>query len=80
MDLYVVDFICLEKKLIIELDGSQHADGKQKEHDDKRDQWLETRGYRMIRYWNNDIFTNLDGVLTEISEHLRYCSAAQPPP
>ena len=77
---YIVDFICLEKKLIVELDGSQHADGEQKQYDERRDLWLEARGYKVIRFWNADIFTNLDGALSEISEHLRFSTAALPPP
>lgn len=76
---YIVDFVCLEKKLIIELDGEQHASGRQKTHDESRDAWLETRGYRVIRYWNEEIYSNIDGVLTEIEIYLSDPHYGPPP-
>jgi BirA family biotin operon repressor/biotin-[acetyl-CoA-carboxylase] ligase len=80
MGAYIVDFICLEKKLIIELDGDQHGHAVHKRHDEKRDTWLKGRGYRVIRYWNNDVYSNIEGVLLEISEYLRMPCNAPPPP
>jgi len=77
---YIVDFICLEQKLIIELDGEQHAMQPQKDHDEKRDAWLESRGYRVVRYWNHEIYKNLHGVLTEVSTYLCDPSYGPPPP
>ncbi|GJL95731.1 MAG: endonuclease [Hyphococcus sp.] len=77
---YVVDFICLEKKLIIELDGSQHAMEGQSIHDAARTQWLETIGFTVIRYWNDDIYNNLNGVLDEVLEYLSAPSGHLPPP
>ncbi len=65
---YVVDFFCPEQKLIIELDGGQHAN--QVEADTERTAWLESKGYRVIRFWNNEVFDNLDGVLHSITEVL----------
>ncbi len=60
---YVADFICLELKLIIELDGSQHS-----EHvDKKRTQLLNQQGFRVIRFWNHDLFNNLEAVLEKIN-------------
>ena len=67
---YVVDFISFEKKLIIEIDGGQHSDAKNKEYDEIRTKWLESQGFRVIRFWNNDISTNIDGVITRITEAL----------
>lgn len=61
---YVVDFINFEKRLIIEVDGGQHA--LQKERDNERDCWLNERGFEVLRYWNNEIIDNLDGVLEAI--------------
>ncbi len=60
---YVTDFACHGAKLIVELDGSQHADD---EADQERDRILENAGYRVLRFWNSDVFGNLDGVLEEI--------------
>ncbi len=77
---YIVDFICLEKKLIVELDGEQHGFGKHMLHDAKRDAWLEQRGYRVVRYWNDEVYNNLEGVLTELAIYLRDPAYGPPPP
>ena len=65
---YVVDFVCLEHLLIIEADGSQHAE--QADHDARRTAFLEKEGFRVLRFWNNDVLTNLDGVISVILEVL----------
>lgn len=61
---YIVDFACEESRLIIELDGGQHA--ARQDYDSARTQYLEKCGYRVLRFWNNDVMGNLDGVLTVI--------------
>ncbi len=66
---YVVDFFCPEKNLIVELDGGQHS---QNSADEKRTQWLETSGYKVIRFWNNEVLENLEGILIKISENLNH--------
>src|SRR5438045_6890866 len=63
---YVADFACLASRLVIELDGSQHGEEPGKSKDDERTRWLETEGYRVLRFWNNDITSNLNGVLETI--------------
>jgi valyl-tRNA synthetase/very-short-patch-repair endonuclease len=63
IDKYIVDFVCLEAKLIIELDGEQHAEEKAKKYDDQRTKFLENAGYKVLRFWNNEIFNNIFGVL-----------------
>jgi very-short-patch-repair endonuclease len=63
---YVVDFFCPEAKLILEVDGGQHAD-----ESPTRETWLRSRGYRVLRFWNNDVLGNTDGVLDEILRALR---------
>jgi len=68
MGKYIVDFICHEKKVIIELDGSQHA--AQEEYDQQRTAWLESEGYKVIRFWNNDVWQNIEGVLQVIGSAL----------
>jgi very-short-patch-repair endonuclease len=61
---YVVDFICRAQRLIVEVDGGQHADSKS---DIARDQWLAHHRYRVLRFWNNDVMTNIDGILDTIA-------------
>ena len=61
---YIADFACHQLKLVIELDGGQH--GSQTKKDDARTVRLESEGYRVLRFWNNDVLSNIDGVLTEI--------------
>ncbi|HSY85483.1 MAG TPA: endonuclease domain-containing protein [Verrucomicrobiae bacterium] len=65
---YVVDFICLELKLIVEVDGGQHAMPRA---DAKRTAWLESEGYRVIRFWNNDVLKNTEAVLQSLYEALK---------
>jgi very-short-patch-repair endonuclease len=65
---YIADFVCLERKLIVEADGMQHHD--QAEYDHHRNLFLETEGFCVLRFWNSDILTNMDGVLTQIRAHL----------
>ena len=60
---YIVDLFCAQKGLIIELDGGQHNGNKK---DEIRTAWLESRGYRVLRFWNNDVLSNPEGVLTTI--------------
>lgn len=59
IDRYIVDFICFAHRLIIEADGSQHAES---DYDAERDAYLAGEGFRVIRFWNNDILTNTEGV------------------
>ena len=65
---YTVDFLCREKRLVIEIDGGQHA---MQERDKIRDQWLIEHNYQVLRFWNNDIEKNIEGVLETILEALR---------
>ena len=61
---FIVDFVSFEKNLIIELDGGQHAIEKDK--DQRRDQYLSERGFEVLRFWNNDVIENIDGVMETI--------------
>jgi very-short-patch-repair endonuclease len=58
---YFVDFLCIEERLIIEVDGGQHA--VEQAADAKRTAWLEGEGFRVVRFWNNDVLANADGVI-----------------
>lgn len=68
VDPYIVDFLCHERKLIIEIDGGQHA--TQTKSDEARTRFLEAQGFTVIRFWNNEVLTNFEGVLTVILSHL----------
>src|SRR5207237_2204899 len=61
---YIVDFACLEMRLLIEVDGSQHAD--QVEHDSRRTAWLESQGFRVLRFWNDEVLKESDDVVETI--------------
>lgn len=73
---YTVDFCCFEAKLIVEVDGSQHADSKR---DAVRTRRLERDGFTVIRFWNNDVLTNTDGVLEAIMSRLNVREASFAP-
>jgi very-short-patch-repair endonuclease len=61
---YIVDFICVERLLIIEVDGGQHAE--QAGYDQQRDAWLSGQGFIVLRFWNNEVMQQLEGVLEQI--------------
>jgi ATP-dependent DNA helicase RecQ len=67
---YIADIVCLEAKLIVEVDGDIHALSERQEHDAARDGYLTMRGYRVVRYKNADVFTELPRVLEEIKRLL----------
>jgi very-short-patch-repair endonuclease len=67
IDRHYVDFVCRERRLVIELDGGQHAEGPEDRH---RDHTLCALGYRVSRIWNNDVIENLDGVLQRLLSEL----------
>jgi addiction module HigA family antidote len=64
---YIVDFVCRERRLVIEVDGGQHATDPR---DAVRDKWLTEHNYRVLRFWNNDVLQNIDGVLQVVVEAL----------
>jgi very-short-patch-repair endonuclease len=67
VDHYIADFACLQHRLIIEADGGQHNESR---GDQRRDTYLRAQGFRVLRFWNNEIFENEEGVLTRIFEAL----------
>ena len=77
IDHYIVDFVCLSRRLIVELDGSQHADNL---HDVHRDEDLSLQGFQMLRFWNNELFENEDGVAERILDTLRHSPLPNPSP
>ncbi|PZA09858.1 DNA methyltransferase [Rhodopseudomonas palustris] len=82
---YIADFACLAKRLIIEVDGSQHSDEDVLKRDEVRTQWLQSEGYRVIRFWNNDVMSKTDAVMDAIYNATavtppRLPAAGDPPP
>jgi len=77
---YVVDFLCFSKRLILEIDGGQHA--LLEEADRARTAWLDAQGFRVLRFWNNDVLANPDGVRLSILRalHDRDTPHPNPPP
>ena len=67
---YIVDFYCPAAKLIVELDGGQHYSEENIEKDEARDKFLSDLGFRVLRFSNSDVFKNIEGVVTEIYNHL----------
>jgi very-short-patch-repair endonuclease len=65
---YIPDFVCIKKKLIIELDGSQHLE--QEEYDEERTKYLESLGYKVVRFWNDDVMNDIEGVILAIMHAL----------
>jgi very-short-patch-repair endonuclease len=70
---FICDFLCRERRLIVEVDGGQHSANPK---DETRTAFLEQEGYRVVRFWNNDVLGNMDGVLQIIAEAVR----TDPPP
>jgi very-short-patch-repair endonuclease len=77
---YAADFACLASRLIIEIDGSRHGDEPGKARDEIRTRWLEAEGYRVLRFWNNDLSENLDGLLETVYATLYGSRDAAPMP
>ena len=63
---YVADFLCYSARIIVEVDGGQHGMDAGIEHDRRRDEWFEKNGFRVLRYWNNDVLGNTEGVMETI--------------
>jgi very-short-patch-repair endonuclease len=63
---YIVDFVCLEKRLAVEVDGGQHSQAV----DAERDNWLRDQGFVLLRFWNNEVLKNIDGVREVILRNL----------
>lgn len=67
---YVVDFVCFEQKLVIEVDGGHH--GAQQADDKVRTDWLESQGFHVLRFWNNEVMSNVEGVISSILAALHH--------
>jgi very-short-patch-repair endonuclease len=67
-DKYIVDFICRERNIIIEIDGGQHNQLIEIKYDEKRTLFLKNKGYLIVRFWNNDIDNNIEGVYLKLKD------------
>ena len=77
---YVVDFVSLETRLVVEVDGGHHDQPDVRITDAERTVWLESNGYRVLRFWNNEVLGNLEGVLAQISETVEQGRSPSPQP
>lgn len=64
---YIVDFLCIEKKVIVELDGGQHNWETRIDRDKNRHDWLESQGYKVLRFWNFEVYQDVQTVLNKIA-------------
>jgi len=78
-DRFIVDFVCLKHRLIVEVDGGQHNYDAHARRDARRDSYFTRQGFRVLRFWNNDVDRNLEGVLMCIDEALQSSSPTRPP-
>ncbi|QDT68023.1 hypothetical protein MalM25_09350 [Planctomycetes bacterium MalM25] len=67
---YIVDFVCFEKQLVVELDGGQHNEPKSQRYDEQRTRWLESQGYRVLRYWNHEVLGNVEPIIESLWDAL----------
>ena len=75
---YIVDFVCLEKRVVIEVDGGQHA--QQATLDAERDNWLRDEGFVVLRFWNHDVLKNIDVVKEQVYKTLQSTPYLNPSP
>ena len=75
---FIVDFVCFERRVIVEVDGGQHAE--RSEYDSERTRWLKSRNYRVLRFWNNEVLAQTDTVAQAIADALIDTPHLDPPP
>ncbi len=77
LGIYIVDFVCFEVRLIVEVDGGQHAESAK---DAQRDAWLKSQGFQVLRFWNNEVLQNMEGVMQMIFKAINSHTPVLPPP
>ena len=75
---FIVDFVCFERRVVVEVDGGQHAE--RSEYDSERTRWLQSRDYRVLRFWNNEVLAQTDTVAQAIADALIDTPHLDPPP
>ena len=80
IDRHIVDFCCHTRKLVIEIDGEDHSKPRRATADARRTAFLNSRGYRVLRFWNNEVLGNIEGVMTVIHEALGRDTMSTPHP
>ena len=75
---YIVDFICIPARLVVELDGGQHQDAAA--YDAQRTRFIEDQGYRVLRFWNDDVLLRIESVVAEVFRHLEAWAEARATP
>ena len=75
IDRYILDFVCLNPRVIVEVDGGQHSDNKIKQYDLQRTKWLKSHGYTVLRFWNNQVLSETGNVGEEILRNCLYLSS-----
>lgn len=76
--IYIADFVCRQQKVIVEIDGGQHGDAV--DYDNERTKFLESCGYKVLRFWNDEVFTNINEVLNAILMELEVVGDSRPSP
>lgn len=74
---FVADFVCIERRLVVELDGGQHA--SQIEDDNRRSEYLKSKGYSVVRFWNNEVLKDTQAVLEAILRSIESCTPSPRP-
>ena len=77
--IYIVDFVCFETKLIVEVEGGQHNEPAAREYDARRTAWLKSQGFEVIRFWNCDVLEDIDAVVEGIALVMERLLAGLPP-
>jgi very-short-patch-repair endonuclease len=67
---FIADFACRSAKLVVELDGATHSTAEERAYDAKRDRFIESQGWSVVRFWNADVYDNLNGVIESILQRL----------
>jgi len=67
---YIVDFVSFSRKLVVEVDGGQHTQPREQLRDRRRDAWLQEQGFTVLRFWNNDVLKNVEGVIEAVRNNL----------
>jgi very-short-patch-repair endonuclease len=75
---YFLDFVCFERRLVVELDGGHHSEAGQAQHDEIRDAVLRREGFQVLRFWNSAVRQNLDGVMYSIRAALEQAEVSPP--